>query len=97
MPTKSVSQTNPRRKRVLGENFKRAEWADTAMEAFIAEVGDNEDPSDNLMDLLCNLIHWADLNGISFTETMQRARRMYRMERKEDNFSYGSSWEDLHS
>lgn len=51
-----------------GMNDERAEWAEQALTTFgEATRGDYlEDPRSNLVDLLCDLRHWADRNAIDF-------------------------------
>jgi hypothetical protein len=59
-------------------NAERASWADEALQAFIART--NCDCEDSLADLLCDLMHWADQAGLSFTRELGRARYHYAAE-----------------
>ncbi len=59
----------------LPTNAKRAYWADEALQAFIVRTGC--DCEDSLADLLADLMHWADICGLSFSEELHRARYHY--------------------
>lgn len=63
-------------------NADRAEWANTALSAFVNEVGENDDHTD-LKDLLCNLMHWADRQEVDFEAALEGARFHYRAEIEE--------------
>lgn len=56
-------------------NDDRAEWARKAMETFRSVTG--ADAEDSMSDLLCNLMHMADRDGIDFEDVMCRATRSY--------------------
>jgi len=59
-------------------NDARAEWADEAIKTFIKRTG--TDFEDSLGDLLCDLMHWSDRNGIDFNTMLERAQDHYREE-----------------
>lgn len=63
-----------------GMNADRAQWADAAIEAFIAETGTEEE--DALADLLGDLMHWCDRHdgAGSFDHALARARNYYQEE-----------------
>lgn len=63
-------------------NVKRAEWARAALDGFVGACA--TDPEDQLADLLCDLMHLADQQGIDFAAELDRATRNYEGE-KEDN------------
>lgn len=65
-----------------GQNDDRADWARTALRAFMRATG--TDLEDALGDLLCDLRHWADRNGFDFDATCERSGRMYVEETRED-------------
>ena len=56
-------------------NDERAEWAGTALAAFIKETG--TDLEDALGDLLADLMHWCDRNNYDFGAALDRARGHY--------------------
>jgi len=56
-------------------NDDRADWAAAALSAFQAQTG--SDLGDAVSDLLCDLMHWCDRNGISFRKELERARWHY--------------------
>ena len=58
-----------------GMNGCRAEWAGQAIAAFTLATG--TDREDALADLLADLMHWADRNGVSFADELGRARNHY--------------------
>lgn len=61
-------------------NTERAAWASVALHAHsVATGGDDEDA---VCDLLANLGHYCDANGISFAEQLQRACDHYHAESK---------------
>lgn len=55
--------------------------AATALAAFRQETG--SDREDSLGDLLCDLMHWADVHNFDFEAALFRARCHYREERTE--------------
>ena len=57
---------------------ERVGCADDALKAFIARTGC--DREDSLADLLCDLMHWADICHLSFAEALYRARYHYSAE-----------------
>ena len=61
-------------------NDDRAEWAQVALDAFAHVTGMDtagEDDETVLGDLLCDIMHWCDRNGVSFAVTMETARVHY--------------------
>jgi hypothetical protein len=56
-------------------NDDRAEWAATALRHFQCCTG--ADYEDTLTDLLGDLMHWADRNGVDFNDELARARTHY--------------------
>ncbi len=56
-------------------NDARASWAAVAIESFVAAT--RTDPEDALADLLGNLMHWSDRNGLDFETELERGRGMY--------------------
>lgn len=56
-------------------NDDRAKRAATAIRAF--RKATRTDPEDALADLLCDLAHWCDREGISFDEELNRAMGHY--------------------
>lgn len=56
-------------------NDERADWADGCIARFMSITGcDREDaPS----DLLCNLMHWCDRNGLQFEDELDRGKDHY--------------------
>jgi hypothetical protein len=59
-------------------NHKRAQWAKTAVQAFIAQTG--VDYEDALGDLLCDLMHLSDREPFDFEAALDRARGHYAAE-----------------
>ena len=55
-----------------GMNDDRAKWAQVALDAFQGETG--TDDGDRLADLLCDLMHWANRNGMGFAYELQTGR-----------------------
>ena len=53
-------------------NERRAQWADKALAVFQKET--RCDQQDALPDLLCDLMHLADQQGIDFDKMLDRAR-----------------------
>ena len=62
-------------------NFDRAAWADAALRVFRSETGC--DHEDSLTDLLCDLMHWADMNDFDFDAALSMARYHYVAETEE--------------
>lgn len=58
-----------------GMNDIRAQWADKAIQTFMKTTG--TDLEDTLVDLLCDLMHWADRNNCDFKIALDRARAHY--------------------
>jgi hypothetical protein len=69
-------------------NEDRAGWARTALTAFVAEVYrakelsamHRDDLEDAVTDLICDLLHFADQNGLSAEAIEARARWHYEAE-----------------
>ena len=61
-------------------NKDRAGWAQTALDAFVEEVGDAGDLGDNIGDLLCDIIHLCDAAKLDFDQLLDRARGHYAAE-----------------
>ncbi len=62
-------------------NEKRAEWAEVAIAAFAAEVRMHGEESETIItDLLCDLMHFCNLNGIDFQGCVEMAEGNYREE-----------------
>lgn len=59
-------------------NTDRAQWAEKAIQAFMDETG--TDREDALADLLCNLHHWCDAEGLDFLKEYQRGMVHYAVE-----------------
>lgn len=59
-------------------NDSRAKWANAALNTFMAET--RTDPEDSVCDLLADLMHWCDRNGMHFNTEFARARAHYRDE-----------------
>lgn len=64
-------------------NDNRAAWAATALNAFADVTMMNtagEDGETILGDLLADLMHWCDRNGVDFNDMLERARDHYEEE-----------------
>lgn len=59
-------------------NDDRAKWAGEAVQTFIDATG--TDAEDAVSDLLSNLQHFCDRNGVDFEAELERARNNYREE-----------------
>jgi len=57
------------------QNNSRSKWAEVAIKAFEAETGTYRE--DALADLLCDLMHWCDRNGLRFQKELERAENHY--------------------
>lgn len=81
------------------DNEDRADYANDAVSTFFQrtrphdpypeEIGsldedDRDAVAEALMDLLCNLRHWADVTGIDFAEQDEKAVAIYNEEVEED-------------
>jgi molybdopterin-guanine dinucleotide biosynthesis protein len=70
-----------------GKNDDRAGYAGTALSAFATATGmvaANEEPETILHDLLCDLMHWCDRNGVSFDAKIADAATTYFEETRAD-------------
>lgn len=56
-------------------NEDRAAWAGTALDTFQEATG--TDPEDAVSDLIADLHHWCDRNGIDFNRELERAAFHY--------------------
>jgi len=65
-----------------GMNDKRAAWGGRAIAAFEKATG--VDREDALSDLLADLFHWCDRNGVDFEHELARARGHYDEETLDD-------------
>ena len=62
-------------------NAQRAEMAYRALKKFSELTGvEGEDESDQISDLLCNLMHCADEQGVDFDECIELAKHHYKNE-----------------
>ena len=61
-----------------GMNETRAGWADDCIAHFMGSTG--AELGDALSDLLCNLMHWCDRNGLQFENELERAAKHYAQE-----------------
>lgn len=61
-----------------GMNANCAQWAKTALRAFMAETG--AEYEDALGDLLCDLMHLSDTEPFDFEAALERARDHYAAE-----------------
>ena len=66
-----------------GQNDDRAKWAATAIVAFMTETG--TDRQDALADLLADLRHWADRNGVEWRTELRRGMAHYEAETEEES------------
>lgn len=57
---------------------KRAGWADDCIAHFMGITG--AELEDALSDLLCNMMHWCDRNGLQFENELERANMHYNEE-----------------
>jgi hypothetical protein len=64
-------------------NLDRANWADKAIRAFRDQTGC--DHEDSLGDLLCDLMHWANVRNFDFDAALDRARHHYEEECEGEN------------
>jgi hypothetical protein len=62
----------------VSANAERAASADAALMAYMSRT--SCDCEDYLADLLCDLMHWADMAHLSFAEELHRARCYYAIE-----------------
>lgn len=61
-------------------NDDRAEWAGAAVSTFEQQVYlvPNCEPKQTILgDLLANLMHWCDRNGVDFNQALQVGREHY--------------------
>jgi hypothetical protein len=65
-------------------NDSRAEWAGATLSTFMRETG--TDQEDALVDLLADLLHWADRNRHDFDLALERAREHYEAETAGERF-----------
>ncbi len=68
-------------------NADRAEWATTALERFCRVTGlslKDDGPDTAVSDLLADLMHYCDQEGIDFDECVDRGRCHYEEEKAEE-------------
>jgi hypothetical protein len=69
----------------LPSNRERADWASIALDAFADECNMNdEDRETQLSDLLCDLMHFCDVEEINWTACVERAYDHWREEVREE-------------
>lgn len=61
-----------------GMNEKRSSWAQDALDRFMRVTG--TDREDVLTDLLGDLLHWCDRNGVDFDNELRKGRSHYEAE-----------------
>lgn len=61
-----------------GMNDERAQWAGVALRAFRDETKCEADEAPG--DLIADLMHWCDRNGMDFEAVLTQAREHYRVE-----------------
>ena len=61
-----------------GKNDTRAGWGEQVILRFEALTGC--DREDALADMLCDLMHWCDRNGLDFARQVERAEYHYQCE-----------------
>jgi hypothetical protein len=66
-----------------GQNQDRAEWAQSALDAFRNTTG--TDAADALKDLLGDLMHWCDENDQDFDVALDAARHYYAEETTDES------------
>jgi hypothetical protein len=59
-------------------NFERAGWAGAALRHFQSSTGTDDDTA--LPDILCDLQHWANREGVSFENALDTARMHHQAE-----------------
>lgn len=62
----------------MPDNTQRADWAGFAIAAFQSVT--RTDDEDAVSDLLCNLMHYCDRNGLDFQAELSRAASNYEAE-----------------
>jgi len=60
------------------QNDDRSEWAEIALLAFMGQT--RTDVGDAVSDLLADMMHWCDRNGIDFGSELERAQEHYKEE-----------------
>ncbi len=66
-------------------NKVRGEWAEKGIEAYMLhkdeQIGERQTSLESEMEcLLCDLMHWADGNEVSFDVAMDAAKKFYERE-----------------
>ena len=61
-----------------GQNDDRAEWAAASLRHFQCTTGTEYEDAPS--DLIGDLMHWCDRNGMDFERELNRARRHYQEE-----------------
>ena len=67
-------------KRIHRKNIERSGWAQSALDAFTAIVGESGDGESDVGDLLADLMHLCDVQGISFEAALDQGRTHYEWE-----------------
>lgn len=65
--------------KLIGLNAKRAEWAKKAVDVFADECGTDGLETD-IGDLITDLLHLCDREGLDHAKILDRAQRYYGME-----------------
>ena len=66
-------------------NGDRADWASSAVQVFAVKTGvDQEDVYIQVKDLLTDLLHFCDREGIVFKDVVRAAKGMYEEEKATD-------------
>jgi hypothetical protein len=89
--SQNATQANPLPPDPEGMNNDRAEWAGAALRQFRSVTG--TDFEDALSDLLGDLMHWADRNGVTFDDQLSCARMHYEAETAADDPEPGAAAE----
>ncbi|MBL0523165.1 hypothetical protein JD523_20115 [Aeromonas enteropelogenes] len=74
-------------------NSTRADWADQALTTFTRETHfgrspdelDQDDMADAIADLICDLLHYADRQGLDPEQLISQAVTNHRFEREEED------------
>ena len=62
-------------------NKMRARWAEAALEQHQKRLHEQKTTKgDMVAELICNLNHWSDVNGVDFSEALENAGRLYEEE-----------------
>ena len=64
----------------MSENNNKASHGNTALSAYVNEIGDQGDEETNLSDLLADLHHMSDALGLDWAELLNRSAEHYEEE-----------------